>query len=319
MASWVPQTIDARVLTTDDELVAISGEWSALCDRCAESTPFQRPDWLLPWRRQFGHEATPRVIALRRDGRLVGLVPLELRSGTLRLIGAGITDYLDAIVEPGLELSPYVQLALDGVRAIELDGLRAGSPLLSLELGGTADPGMPSPVVSLRERRIPPRLAYDRRRLARAGQVRWDDETTDRSALLEGLFVLHRARWELRGERGVLDAPALERFHDEAARGLHTRGMLRLVGLRLDGRLIGVLHGLSDHGRFLFYLSGFLPEAAQLSPGRLLIAHAMDRALDEGATEFDFLRGREAYKYEWGAVDQPAAHYRAVLSNEPAS
>jgi CelD/BcsL family acetyltransferase involved in cellulose biosynthesis len=74
-----------------------------------------------------------------------------------------------------------------------------------------------------------------------------------------------------------------------------------------------VLYGFLDHGRFLFYLSGFDPRIARLSPGRLLIARALDRVRDEGAFELDFLRGREPYKYEWGAVDRPAAIYRAEL------
>jgi len=31
---------------------------------------------------------------------------------------------------------------------------------------------------------------------------------------------------------------------------------------------------------------------------------AIEAAIAEGAREFHFLRGREAYKYEWGAVDR---------------
>jgi hypothetical protein len=33
-------------------------------------------------------------------------------------------------------------------------------------------------------------------------------------------------------------------------------------------------------------------------------AHAIEQALREGAREFHFLRGQEAYKYGWGAVDR---------------
>ena len=34
-------------------------------------------------------------------------------------------------------------------------------------------------------------------------------------------------------------------------------------------------------------------------------------AVREGAREFDFLRGQESYKYEWGAVDKPAYRWTA--------
>jgi CelD/BcsL family acetyltransferase involved in cellulose biosynthesis len=36
----------------------------------------------------------------------------------------------------------------------------------------------------------------------------------------------------------------------------------------------------------------------------ILIGHAIEEAAREGARDFDFLRGQEAYKYEWGAQDR---------------
>ncbi|MDB4957605.1 MAG: glycosyl transferase group 1 [Myxococcales bacterium] len=319
-----PAATDAVLITRDEELAALAGEWDALCDRCCSATPFQRPGWLLAWRRIFGHGGDLRAVAIRRGGRLVGFIPLEVRDRTLCLIGAGVTDYLDAIVEPDLEVSALdaaFRVVSAGCREVVLDGLRPGSPLLELELGTVRQTvtAPPSPVLALPAARIPARLAYDQRRLARMGNVRWEYEDTSATALLDGLFALHRARWAAKGERGVLDDPALERFHREAAAALHARRLLRLVGLRIEGRLAAVLYGFFDHGRFLFYLSGFEPELSSISPGRLVIAHAIERAVDEGAFEFDFLRGRETYKYEWDAVDRPAVIYQARLEEGPCS
>jgi CelD/BcsL family acetyltransferase involved in cellulose biosynthesis len=52
-----------------------------------------------------------------------------------------------------------------------------------------------------------------------------------------------------------------------------------------------------------FYIGGFDPDRAALSPGALLLGHAIEAAVREGAVAFDFLRGREAYKLRWGARD----------------
>jgi CelD/BcsL family acetyltransferase involved in cellulose biosynthesis len=52
-------------------------------------------------------------------------------------------------------------------------------------------------------------------------------------------------------------------------------------------------------------VSGFDPAFSSISPGKLVIAAALERAIEEGATTFDFLGGREPYKYEWNAIDQP--------------
>ncbi|HSK01121.1 MAG TPA: GNAT family N-acetyltransferase, partial [Kofleriaceae bacterium] len=160
--------------------------------------------------------------------------------------------------------------------------------------------------------RVSPRAAYELRRMARHAP-RWEDEGGDPGALLAALFELHRARWASRGAPGVLDAPALEGFLRDAAAALHRRGLLRLSGLLLGGRLRAVLYGFTDHGRFLCYLSGFDPEIARLSPGRLLIARAIERARLEGAFELDLLRDGAPYKDAWGAVDRPASIYRAAL------
>jgi CelD/BcsL family acetyltransferase involved in cellulose biosynthesis len=55
----------------------------------------------------------------------------------------------------------------------------------------------------------------------------------------------------------------------------------------------------------MYYNAGVDPEARYLSPGVVLIAGLVRRALEAGAKRFDFLRGDESYKYEWGAVDEP--------------
>ena len=66
------------------------------------------------------------------------------------------------------------------------------------------------------------------------------------------------------------------------------------------------------HGaRAYHYLGGFDMRYAKLSAGTLAIAAAIDDARARGVTTFDFLGGREAYKYAWGATDEP--RYRRLL------
>jgi CelD/BcsL family acetyltransferase involved in cellulose biosynthesis len=90
--------------------------------------------------------------------------------------------------------------------------------------------------------------------------------------------------------------------------------LLRFYALWLDGQVVAALYGLADRSRFHFYISGFDPDAAKLSVGSLSIGHAVRQAMDEGLAEFHFLRGRERYKYDWGAVDRPMFARRFELS-----
>ena len=76
------------------------------------------------------------------------------------------------------------------------------------------------------------------------------------------------------------------------------------IGYPTGGALAGVYYGMQHAGRAYAYLGGFDPAFEEASPGAILIGHAIAEAIGEGAGEFHFLRGREAYKYSWGAADR---------------
>src|SRR3569832_1655332 len=101
--------IDLEAVTTVEALEALCPEWSALLERDPHATPFQSPEWLLPWWKHFGRGAL-WTLALRRKGAVVGLAPFyidtmpEENLRVLSWIGAGITDYLDLIVDPDVAL-----------------------------------------------------------------------------------------------------------------------------------------------------------------------------------------------------------------------
>jgi CelD/BcsL family acetyltransferase involved in cellulose biosynthesis len=123
-------------------------------------------------------------------------------------------------------------------------------------------------------------------------------------AILDQLFRLHRMRWESRGEGGVLADGTVQDFHREAVPRLMQAGLLRLYLLHIGPEPVGAYYGFLHGGRAYGYLTGFDPNYSFESPGLMLWAHAIDRAVAEGAREFHFLRGPEAYKYAWGAVDR---------------
>jgi len=109
------------------------------------------------------------------------------------------------------------------------------------------------------------------------------------------------------GPLGVLASEGVQKAHQETVPGLFALGLLRLYSLRLADRTVasfyGFTHTAAGKKRAYFYLSGFDPALAGLSLGSLVIDYAVRTAVAEGAAEFDFLRGRETYKYCWGAQD----------------
>lgn len=323
------ERLSLELISHISALEALRLEWRALWQRVDDATPFQAPEWLIPWWRHLGGGELC-VIALRRAGRLVGLVPSAIFHEGARaarkfaLMGNGVSDYLDALFEPA-ERSAAAAQTLGFLLGLprrwdlcEFAQLRPDSALFDAVLPPSCNGGIvlhePCPVLKFPaaarrlEDIVPPRQAanvrYYRSRAARMGRLHGESATpANLEALLSGLFRLHDARWQEAGRAGVLGTPAVQRFHREVAAAMLDGGMLRLHRLRLDARVIAVYYGFTHRRRAYYYLGGFEPEFRALSPGTLAIAHALEQALAEGVESFDFLRGRERYKYLWGAVD----------------
>jgi CelD/BcsL family acetyltransferase involved in cellulose biosynthesis len=67
------------------------------------------------------------------------------------------------------------------------------------------------------------------------------------------------------------------------------------------GAALNLVHGKSVY----YYMGGFDEALTKAGPGNILFVHVIKRAIAEGYTVYDFLRGAEKYKYRWGATDIP--------------
>lgn len=309
-------TLQVEEIADDAALARLADDWGELCDASAAATPFQHPAWLLAARRHLPGDAQPYALAVRRGARLAALLPLQRSGDVLTFIGAGVSDYHDLVCATGLEaavvsaLAEHLSTARPAWRVLELDALRGSSPLTSCAwpngVHGMLTAAEAAPALLLPAGAAPGNLGYDRGRLARAGDIAWRSATPGNvQELLDALIALHGARWTSRGQTGALADGAVQRFHRDAAAGLARSGLLRMYALACGTRTVAVLYGFAHHRRCHFYLSGFDPEFARFSPGALVIEHAIAEATAEGDAEFDFLRGREPYKYRWGARDRP--------------
>ena len=316
-----------EVLRDGAALAALEADWWSLWRRARAATPFQSPAWLIPWWREFRPGAL-LTLAVREQGRLVGLAPFYVEQGPLgrRLLPVGISlsDHLDVLLDPDCERGAAAALAEaasreGGWERWELEELQPGAAAFALPLpegcfeeraSASACPvlALPEGAANLADA-LPRKKRRDlnqaRSRAARRGEVAVEAATAlSAPAFLGELFRLHALRWESRGEAGVLADDPVRRFHHAALPGLMAAGLLRLRLLRIGGRAVAAYHGFPHRGREYAYLTGFDPEYDFESPGMILTAHAFEEARAEGAREIHFLRGQETYKYGWGAVDR---------------
>src|SRR4051794_1708876 len=95
--------IETEIIEDVQRLQAFRPEWSDFVDRSAAATPFQTPEWLFTWWSNFG-SGVLRVIVFRAQRRVAGVLPAFLHHWNdqrqITLIGSGITDYLDPLLDP---------------------------------------------------------------------------------------------------------------------------------------------------------------------------------------------------------------------------
>ena len=322
--------LEIEGIATEAGLVALAEEWTALLSRCPSATPFQTPEWLIPWWRCLG-QGTLFALALRRSGKLAGLFPYCIEGSPPRLVlmGTGVTDYLDILLDPDCERegmnAMFDFLLRDGAAWTggDFSELRVDSPLLKAtfpaRLEAYVAPCSTCPVAAL-----PPTVeafsaglsSGQRRHVERTKKkileanaislLRADEHSLEE--FLGELFRLHQSRWKERNLPGVLSEGRIREFHRQAAAGLLRRGLLNLYCLKFNDTTVAAIYAIRGKERMYSYIGGFDPAFEHLSPGMVALDFVIEDSIRKGVREFDFLRGAEPYKYLWGARDR--SNYR---------
>jgi CelD/BcsL family acetyltransferase involved in cellulose biosynthesis len=322
-----------------EALERLRPEWVALWERTPTAGPFQHPDWLLVWWRYLGHGEL-LVLTVRDRADLVAVAPFYIHAEAgkgvrqLTLLGNGISDTCDILLDEHVPASaPALIKGLlarqDYWNCYDFRDVPSGSALISkmaLQLGGSIEEDAPCVVVALHDgwlaegagalaRKFLADLRRCRRRAEELGRLYIGCAAPEEIAdALDGLFRLHACRWRRLGTAGVLSRSDLETFHREVAQRFAKRRWLRLYRLYFGTRMAAANYGFCLRSRAYSYIGGFDPDLASLSPGRIIIHQAICDAAQEGAVEFDFLRGAEQYKYRWGGRTRPQHRLRSPSS-----
>lgn len=321
-----------RAVTSPHWPSELEAPWRALADQDPLATPFQTWEWQSLWWRHFGKGKHPLILVVEDESGLAGLMPLYLTRGTwraVRPVGHGASDYLHPISRQGAEreVAAALEQWLDSqtghdlldlhqvrdVRALQPPGERfSQAQCLVLELPKTFDEYLATLSKSLR---------YDVKRLDKMvfkeGQATVvETDASNVEWAMDAFFELHKARWQRRGLPGAFVGRRIQAFHRDWAATAQRMGWLWLSTLVLEGRPVGSIYAMRFGKACYFYQAGFDPAAKALSPGTLLVAHTIRRAIAEGLEEFDFLRGDEPYKRRW-KPQREHANLRTLSARTP--
>ncbi|HEY6359567.1 MAG TPA: GNAT family N-acetyltransferase [Vicinamibacterales bacterium] len=292
---------------------------------------FLSPAWLAGFLAEPPDGSEPLLLLMREGGTLRGMVPIAVRRTLthvrVSLLGGGAgSDRVDLLAARGYE-APCADLFLSWLAdsfgrgsVLELQDVPGSSPLwAAIHRAGIERRHRlvlvpreihPVPYLDLLEPGSRPSGEVTRGSTSLARHRRWLEQRCrlrierlrDPGEVMSAFETLVRflcVRW--RGHGGsALDDPRAERFHRRVLPLLLAEGRLRMIQLSADMRPIAVYYGLGLGTWAGYYLAGYDREwAGRIHLGQITLATAMDLAAQDGATEFDFLKGAERTKYLW--------------------
>jgi len=321
---------------------ALREEWNPLLRDSVSDTIFLTWEWQSTWWEHLG-KGELYLVAVRDGGQLSGIAPLYLTLtddglNELSVVGCrDVSDYLDLIAASGQEEKVYGAL-LDWLGSDEaptwdladLCNIPATSPTHSLLAEMAAGRGYKvhtevediCPIIPLPSTwdeylaSLSKKQRHEiRRKIRRAeggGQINWYivNEERDLAAEVDAFIELHQKSHVDKDE--FMDDQMKGFFH-AAAQVLYEAGWLQLAFMEINGNKAATMLNFDYRDSILVYNSGYDPHKyARLSPGIVLLSYCIQRAIELGRAEFDFLRGDEQYKFRFGA--QPTEIYRLVIA-----
>ncbi|MEW6441927.1 MAG: GNAT family N-acetyltransferase [bacterium] len=301
------------------------------------SCPFVLPPWLETWWRSFGGGRTPLLLAVKEQGRVLGIAPLMIEGGEARFMGSeNICDYMDCTVAAGRgrecfqALLPF--LRQEGVRTLDLGPVRGDSVVVADLVPAARDLGceiLCRPEEVTVERDLPAtwddflallsgkerhEIRRKMRRLETAGAVRFrviDDEAGVRPGMETFLTLFMRNRPEKRDFMTGQMSSFFRALAESLAR--LAGGVLRLSILEIDGVPAAAVMCLDYGSTVYLYNNGYDGRFASLSVGFLSKVLTIRDGIDRGREKYEFLKGGEPYKLRLGGRPVPLHRCRVGL------
>ncbi|MFC2036746.1 GNAT family N-acetyltransferase [Chloroflexota bacterium] len=313
---------------------ALKPEWNDLLRRSCCDTLFLTWEWQFTWWKHLG-EGDLLLLGFRAedDGRLVGIAPLfhawtEDGQSVLYLIGCrDVSDYLDLIIENGQEdavhhaLLDYLEKQAPAWDLVDLCNIpQASSTYVRLRQAAEArgyqtlvEVEDVCPIIDLPATwdeylmSLDKKQRHEVRRKLRKADAEADTRFVlvgsehDLQAEVQAFIDLHQKSTP---EKDQFMDPQMQGFFFEVAQVLQAQGWLQLAFVEMDGEKAATLLNFDYGDRIFVYNSGYDPaQFRHLSPGIVITARSIEKAIALGRDKFDFLRGDEIYKYRFGAND----------------
>ncbi len=334
--------IKVHRISTTEEFTAIRKEWNSLLSVSNANSIFLTWEWAFSWWENFSNaNNTLFVLTIIDDNKIVAIAPLVITKKIyfgffsireINFLGGKTVhgEYLDFIISPEWESRKVISCIFDYINEhksqwdiIRLMDIpeKSASIQCAIEIGKDKHYRLTRRITSICPFIVLPdswtalhaslkksmlkNFKYQTRRLQKkigATIELYDTQCIDIE--IEVFLKLHESRWSSKGLPGAFIDKNKRLFYHSIANRFSKKNWLSLWFLKINSKPIAALFGFKYCNKFYYLQSGFDPEWSKYSIGQVLLGKVIENAILEGCQEFDFLRGAESYKYDWGAIDK---------------
>lgn len=320
--------------------------WSKLKEEFFEITIFQDIHWIKEWwnYKSSQRNVTPYILEIKDKDQTIGIIPLYIHilklSGIsfriLKPMGSELSDYLIPILSRRYSVESVLSKAFEEIMKdksnwdyLEWENIPENSffdDYLIQNLLGKYKTSKRiigdscsyimlekdvEKLISNLDEKLLKNIHYKERKLKKKGSFEFKKVFDEKQIepIMNIFFELHCTRWN------DTPTPSKFRFVEErefllqVAKNLFKSNLLHLTYLIQNDDVISVHFGMSDGNKLYGYLTAFDIRYRKFSVGVILDYHLLLLACKEGCEVFDFLRGDESYKNQWGAFNNYNVRY----------
>jgi len=336
--------LELRIISESSGLKGLADDWERLFQSAQDPSIFSSYEWVATWSAHYGGVGRLQILAAYSGSELVGIAPLiredhviaGLRAFTrVKFMGTGISDRLDFLIAAGRERQVVELFANHLLRqrwdVVELDEVAEDSATAALlppmveQLGARVEllPQSVCPTIALpihfntyfssTTRDIQRKIKRYHSQSTKGHGFELKIITSERDLLpgLESFLAMYRNYFSQRAGTSHLTGEQFGVFRRELALKLARRGRLVLALLQADGKdVAGQL--CFRHGTLCYEYNRCYDLAwKRENVGTALLWEVLRFCVAEGCKKYDFLRGLEQYKLDWGA--KPRQHLKVRI------
>jgi len=345
---------EIKILKNKDELCNLKEDWSVLHSKSKSNSLFSTWEWVSNYEKILttNNEELNIICIFDKEKKLIAVAPFiikkERRYGLefniIELIGGDgriAADYMDIIIDPEHldEGKRHLMNYLIGETDFKWDLIRWSGILddskclglfTQLKNEGYESVGEAMdicPYITLPKTweeyldTLSKKSRYNVRKKRRDLEKEYKNSrffiVSDEESLLKAMEFtcqLHRKRMMMKGKQGFSTSSGFWEFQKAVAREFLAKGWLFLGVLEVDGAPVASQYGFKFNNKLFHYQTGFDPNYERHSAGLISTGYMIENALKEKLQEYDFLRGREDYKFHW--TQDVRTIYCALIANK---